>query len=232
MPSPARCKLAGMGSALRLASEDSAEVGYVPHPFDHALRDGSFRRTLPRDELGAFLRSAVNAEREGLPLAPGHTVLEGLRRAEAFERSDRARRHADARTPVSQSDLAFLRTARRPRVHEARVRTAFPGHGGAWDHRIAGPITAEDAWRDLPEGESRQWVHAILGPVDVRADGSIVRPGHACRETQYRSFEGRFEKQEQPIEIHFVEPHEHPDWRALLAFLEAHPSARFRFTSW
>lgn len=221
-----------MGSVLRLTAETS-EVGHVPRPFSRALLEKAFHRTLPPGPLRTFAKSALDAEKaETEAVTGGAIALEALRRLEAFVQDDDARKSANAGLAPDSSDLVFLRTTRRPRIHEARIRTGFIEPGRAWNERITGHITANDAWRDLSEGEPRHRVLAMFRAPQLRPDGSIHCDGHAAHGRIPCARENRFESKERRIELSFVPPHEHPDWRALLVYVEAHSTERYRFTAW
>lgn len=223
-----------MGSLLRVVTEDDTEIGFVPRCASLVLGERRFLRGLAKDVVGQLLRSADRAEVAQIALVGAPLMLAALRRIDVFLRAERAEPRADGRS-TAHADLVFLRTSKRARIAEARVRTGFPNIGRAWNDGLLASPTGHDPWRDIGEDETRAWTQAVLGPLAPRADGTFEVRGHACHEakgTRVFARDRRFESREQSIEIYFVAPADHPDWRALLATIEAKPDARFRFTAW
>lgn len=207
-----------------LAIESSGgELAYLHPLVVSAALERSFRRELPKDEVGAFLRCVSAYES---PFVPGTVVLAALRRVASFIRSDAESRIASGE-PADLHTYLVLFDRRGARCQKARVKTAFIVPGRAWNDRLDGPIAATDPWRDLSDGQTRRWTLGALGDVEARADGSVVRPGHVARDPRQGS---GFASREEPIELRFVPLHEYPPFLDAIAWVEARAGEQLRFS--
>lgn len=200
-------------------------VAVVLHPLVVAEAvDPHFRRGLPSDDVGAFLRSAAAGES---PLVSGAVVLTALRHLASSIR-DAAERRIARGEPRDAHLYLSVHDARGAHVGRARVRTQYDARGERWNDRLAGPLTSSDPWRDVADGETRAWALGVLGEVASRADGSIVRPGHVAREdARGRGFASR----EESVTLRFAPLHEDPSLLAALAWVGERTDEPLRFAS-
>lgn len=199
----------------------------LPRLFDRVVREKKFLRTLTNEDVGAFLRSGLEAEFKEAVLTPKSVVLSGLQALEAELR----KRAASKPDHPDFADLVTLHTRKGERVFRALVRTGFPLNGRDWrdygayaKNRASG---ANPPWVELDEEMSREEALGSLGPVE-HAD-VLVCAAHVQRFAPGKGIWN--EAKEQPITVRFVSVFEQ-QWRALIASVEASTSQQFRWTDW
>lgn len=198
-------------------------------PFDRLVREKKFLRPLPKDDVGAFLRSGLEAEFKEPSLTPKSAVLTAHQAVETELRKRAASKPDDP----DFADVVTLHTRKGERVFRALVRTGFPSNGSDWRWREYGTYAKPRAsnvnapWVELDEEMSRQQALHSLGPVEHANE--LTLPGHVQRSAPGKGIWN--EAKEQPITVRFVSVFEHT-WSALLASVVASTSPQFGWTDW
>lgn len=109
-------------------------------PFDRLVREKKFLRTLPKDDVGAFLRSGLEAEFKEPSLTPKSAVLTALQAVETELRKRAASKPDD---PISrQQALHSLGPVEHANelTLPGHVQRSAPGKG-IWNEAKEQPIT-------------------------------------------------------------------------------------------
>ena len=197
----------------------------LPPTFDRALRDKRFLRTLPKDEVGAFLRCADESELKECPLVPSSVALAALHQIESHLRG----RALSEPQHEDFGDVVVLQTRKGETVSRALLKTGFENGSDDWRNYGAYSKTRlpnlEALWAEFDEETLRWEALRMLGPLDVSA-GVIKRPGHVQRSAPGKGV--WYEAKEQPITLRFVSLFD-GRWRALLASLAEHSDPLVRW---
>lgn len=200
----------------------------LPGLFDRVVREKKFLRTLPNDEVGAFVRGGLEAERNELSLTPKSVVLAALQAVETELRKRAASKPDDP----DFDDLVALRTRKGERVFRALVRTGFPKNSHDWRDYSPYATTrvshSEAPWATMDEDTHRREALLRLGPLDL-STGEVVVAGH--KECFARGKGVWYEAKEEPITLRFVSIFEQ-QWRVLITALAESQSQQFRWTDW